>query len=236
MLGRYIEALDAETPDADLEPSLGGFGGMAGSRDEREADYPGHTSDDEPLQGWTEAQTRVGRFGGGYAMDDDEHSLGSINGTAGIDLRWSTGGRRWRSRVVGASQVHWARGAGNDLEAAHDGREPQCEDEGAPTGDDEPDADGEPMMGSVEQRGPGNQVAWAAGAHVLDECEDVSEDEGAQCDDGEMPWESDAEPDLEGEPILGACEGGSGGSHSWHGCSDGELNGDEGDYSEGVAE
>ncbi len=63
--------------------------------------------------------------GGVYA--DDEPSLGALGGTA----------------RAGGSQLGWAGGASSDLEEEHDGREPQCEDEGSyRDGDDEPDDSG----------------------------------------------------------------------------------------------
>ena len=135
MVARYVDLLDAETLDADFEPSLSGFGGAwtAGSRDDREADYlHGRTSDEEPMQGWTECQSRCGKFGAGYALEDDENSLGSIGGTATSNDPWMPrdNGRLTRGSP---SQVHWASGKPDDYEEQCEGGggDDACEDEGA---------------------------------------------------------------------------------------------------------
>lgn len=92
---------------------------------------------------------------------DDEPSLGSVHGTA--------------ASVSFGSQERWVQGGAADMEDEHDGREPQCEDEGAQCddeghqGDLEPDSEGEPWLGSLE-RGHGG-TSWGPGCYgfgVLD--------------------------------------------------------------------
>ncbi len=72
--------------------------------------------------------------GGTYA--DEEPGLRALGGTA-------------RS---GGSQLGWAGGTTSDLEDEHDGREPQCEDEGAQCEDEgAPSGDLEPWLGALER-------------------------------------------------------------------------------------
>lgn len=87
----------------------------------------------------------------------------------------------------------------------------------------EPDPDLEPSLGARERHGEGSQEYWAAGAAtgVFDECEDVSEDEGAPNGDDEftLGWSevgslrgdlssgSYGHMDGESEPSIGWTEG-----------------------------
>jgi hypothetical protein len=139
--------LDEADSDPDLEPSLAGTNG-----DDREydpADPPAHEGiDDNELDvSYNEGHGRGGSAG--CDSEDMEHSLGwtnAVNQDAAIKGGgncFSFGGGQWGSQMSGEpepslgsldgqiDQTHWAHGDRRDMEQEHDGREPECEDEGA---------------------------------------------------------------------------------------------------------
>jgi len=129
--------LDQADADPDLEPSLAGTSG-----DDREydpADPPAHEGiddneldgsgspsggeDEEPELGWpaTFNQDRALKSCKTYVTD-----RGNLHGYAYV-----CDGEPSLGSIEAVDQTGWARGNSLDYEHEHDGREPQCEDEGA---------------------------------------------------------------------------------------------------------
>lgn len=131
-----IAALDELEVDPDLEPSTSALTlgyGPSGVLDECE-----DAGEDEPSLGWTASNAQGGP---GWLADDDdreeEHDGAELDvdgepwlGSIEVGIEWGETWEGVQSYVrVGIDQRDWGLSGDRDLEAEHDGREPQGDEE-----------------------------------------------------------------------------------------------------------
>lgn len=162
---RLIGMLDALDGDPDIEAN----------GDERDQSYPhGGQKTDQPYEDAEDGEDWEADFA------DDEPELGAPENHP---TKPSKGRPAYGkdARVLEADQSHWSQGIDGEASLGWGEHGPLAAN--AETGDDrEHDmSDDEPWLGALERHVDGDQTAW--GASSKDDREDVSEDEGAQCDD-----------------------------------------------------